>query len=87
MTPARFRKLALAFEGVTEVPHFDRRAFRTARKIFATLGADGRVNLVVEPVDRREALLESIRRFDRFTVDMATLPVASQVIRAHAPAA
>ncbi|MBL8613604.1 MAG: MmcQ/YjbR family DNA-binding protein [Myxococcales bacterium] len=59
MTPARFRKLALAFEGVTEVPHFDRRAFRTARKIFATLGADGRVNLVVEPVDRREALLES----------------------------
>ena len=59
MTPARFRKLALALEGVTEVAHFDRRAFRTKRKIFATLGADGRVNLVVEPVDRRDALLES----------------------------
>lgn len=35
----------------------------------------------------REALLESIRRFDRFTVDMATLPVPSQVVRVHAPAA
>lgn len=33
----------------------------------------------------REALLESIRRFDRFTVEMATLPVARQMI--HAPAA
>ncbi len=59
MTPARFRKLALALEGVTEVPHVDRQAFRTKRKIFATLGADGRVNLVVEPVDRRDSLLES----------------------------
>jgi hypothetical protein len=37
----------------------DRVAFRTKRKIFATLGADKRVNLMVEPEERREALIES----------------------------
>ncbi|HEV7278118.1 MAG TPA: MmcQ/YjbR family DNA-binding protein [Devosiaceae bacterium] len=35
------RRLALALEGTTEAPHFDRTAFRVAR-IFATLAADGR---------------------------------------------
>ena len=57
MTPAQFRKLALALEGVTEVPHMERAAFRTKRRIFATLGQDGRVNVKVEPADRREALI------------------------------
>jgi hypothetical protein len=59
MTPARFKKLALALDGVSEVPHMDRTAFRTKQKIFATLGADRRVNLIVQPADRREALLEA----------------------------
>ena len=59
MTPARFRKLALSLEGVEEKPHFDRAAFRTKRKIFATLGADKRVNLKIEPLERREGLMES----------------------------
>jgi hypothetical protein len=59
MTPARFRKLALALDGVVERPHMDRVAFRTSRKIFATLGADQRVNMIVNPADRREALIES----------------------------
>lgn len=59
MTPAQFRKHALALEGATEVPHVERQAFRTKRKIFATLGADRRVNLQIEPADRRDALLES----------------------------
>lgn len=59
MTPARFRKLVLALEGVEERPHMDRAAFRTKRKIFATLGDDRCVNLVVQPADKREALLAS----------------------------
>lgn len=59
MTPARFRKIVLALDGVTEVPHMDRRAFRTKRKIFATLGDDRRVNLIVQPAERRDALLEA----------------------------
>ena len=59
MTPARFRKLALSLDGVEERPHLERTAFRTKRKIFATLGADKRANLMIEPADKREALLAS----------------------------
>ena len=33
-------ELALAFEGVTAAPHFDRIAFK-ARRVFVTLAADG----------------------------------------------
>jgi hypothetical protein len=35
------RRLALALEGTTEAPHFDRTAFKVAR-IYVTLAADGR---------------------------------------------
>lgn len=35
------RRCALALEGTTEAPHFDRAAFRVAR-IYVTLTADGR---------------------------------------------
>lgn len=35
----------------------DRQAFRTTRKIFATLGAEKRVNMRIEPAERREALM------------------------------
>jgi len=35
------RRLALALEGTSEAPHFDRAAFRVAR-IYVTLAADGR---------------------------------------------
>jgi hypothetical protein len=36
---ADFRRIALAFEGASEYPHFDRRAFK-ARVTFATLAPD-----------------------------------------------
>ena len=39
-TAKDFRNVALALEGTSEAPHFDRRAFK-ARRIFATLAADG----------------------------------------------
>lgn len=35
------RRLALALEGTSEVPHFERAAFKVAR-IYATLAADGK---------------------------------------------
>lgn len=41
VTPARARKLALSLENASEAPHFDRAAFRTPRKIFATLANSG----------------------------------------------
>lgn len=41
VTATRFRELALALPGASSAPHFDRTAFRTPRRIFATLSKDG----------------------------------------------
>jgi hypothetical protein len=41
VTAARARKLALSLDGASAAPHFDRTAFRTPRKIFATLANSG----------------------------------------------
>ena len=43
VTKARVRRIALSFEGAIEVVHADRPAFRTTRKIFATLPPDEQV--------------------------------------------
>jgi hypothetical protein len=40
-TAKDFRRIALALEGTTEAPHFDRTAFKV-RRIYATLAADGK---------------------------------------------
>ena len=48
-TAKDFRRLALSLEGTTEAPHFDRAAFKV-RRIYATLGADGKsANLMLTP--------------------------------------
>jgi YjbR len=48
--PARARELALALPFASEAPHFYRLAFRTPRKIFATLSASaGDLNLMFDP--------------------------------------
>lgn len=53
ITRARARKLLLAVPDATEAPHFDRVAFRTPRRIFATLAADGNdVNFMLEPIQQ-----------------------------------
>lgn len=47
--PAVARELALGMEGASESPHFDRIAFRTPRKTFATLDGAGRdINLMFD---------------------------------------
>src|SRR6185503_17036249 len=49
VTPTQARKLALSFEATEERPHFDRFAFRTPRKTFATLAGDGSdINLMFD---------------------------------------
>lgn len=49
VTKSKVRKLALSFEGASEVVHVDRPAFRTKRKIFATLPPDAQqVNLMFD---------------------------------------
>ena len=40
-TAKDFRRIALSLAGTTEVPHFERTAFKV-RRIYATLGPDGR---------------------------------------------
>lgn len=50
VTSARARKLALSLENASEAAHFDRAAFRTPRRIFATLGASGaEMNFMFDP--------------------------------------
>ena len=41
VTPARARELALSLENASSYPHFDRIAFRTPRRTFATLALSG----------------------------------------------
>ncbi|HLK88553.1 MAG TPA: MmcQ/YjbR family DNA-binding protein [Polyangia bacterium] len=53
VSAARARKLLLRFDDAREAPHFDRVAFRTPRRIFATLADDGRdVNFMFDPLDQ-----------------------------------
>ena len=48
--PERARELALALPQTSEASHFDRAAFRTPRKIFATLDQTARdLNLMFDP--------------------------------------
>jgi len=55
---ARARELALALPLASEAPHFDRVAFRTPRKMFATLSASaGDLNLLFDP-DLRDFFCE-----------------------------
>jgi hypothetical protein len=49
VAPDRAREMALALPDAGEAPHFDRAAFRTPRKIFATLGTNDDLNLMFDP--------------------------------------
>jgi hypothetical protein len=54
VTDADIRKFALSLEGVSQVDHFDRPAFRTTKRIFAVIRLDGLfLNL---PEERKEFL-------------------------------
>lgn len=53
VTAAQAKKLALSLESTSAAPHFDRTAFRTPRKIFATLANSGAdLNLMFDPALR-----------------------------------
>jgi hypothetical protein len=60
VTAKRFRAIALSLDGAFEAPHFDRTAFRTKRRIFATLPVDGAsANLLLDG-DLQEAICEAL---------------------------
>jgi hypothetical protein len=49
VTPARARKLALSLDAASEAPHFDRVAFKTPRRTFATFANSGAdINLMFD---------------------------------------
>lgn len=93
---ARFKKLALSLEGAVEVPHVDRLAYRTSRRIFATLAPDGRsANLLLSP-EVQDAIVEAMPQHFRpvaggwgrmgyTTVELAKVPEA-ELVRALAEA-
>lgn len=56
-TASDIRKLALALDGVTEIDHFARPAFRTTKRIFAVIRPDGL--FLHLPEERKEFLLEA----------------------------
>ncbi len=60
ISAARFRSLALSFEGAVEVPHFDRAAFRTRQRIFATMPPDGASANLLLDLDLQEAVCEAM---------------------------
>jgi hypothetical protein len=60
VTAARFRKIALSFEGATEVPHMERAGFRTKRRMFATLPPDGATANLLLDRDLQEAVCEEL---------------------------
>lgn len=60
VTAARFKQLCLALAGTSEVPHQERLAYRTPRKIFATLPPDGlTANLLLVP-ELQAAVVETL---------------------------
>lgn len=52
-TAKDFRRIALAIEGTTEAPHFDRTAFK-ARRIYASLAPDGLTANIRFPPEEQE---------------------------------
>ncbi len=56
-TAADIRKIALALDGVTEIDHFARPAFRTKKRIFAVVRPDGLYLHL--PDERKEFLFEA----------------------------
>ena len=57
MSAANIRKIALALDGVTEIDHFGRPAFRTKKRIFAVIRPDGL--FLHLPDERKEFLFEA----------------------------
>lgn len=53
ISAASFRRLALAFPGSEELPHFEKRSYRIKKRIFATLDEKKHVAVVkLTPVDQ-----------------------------------
>jgi hypothetical protein len=60
VTAKRARALALSLDNAVAIPHFERLAFRTPRRIFATLGPGGRdMNFMFDLLQQAEFCAEA----------------------------
>lgn len=80
MSEKAFYRLVTSLPGVTEAPHFNRKAFRANERIFSTMVPDGdEVMVKVEPYEKIEALLDSFPdtfiTYGGFTTKMGSLGV------------
>ena len=56
VSPAEFRRLALALPEAVELPHFDNPSFRAHGKIFATLSEENRRGVVKLTAEQQEVM-------------------------------
>ena len=100
VTPKRARELALSLENASEAPHFERVAFRTPRRIFATLARTGiDLNFMFDRAQQKRFCAEAPQalapvaggwgrmgatRCDLTAIDTATFTVALKAAHARA---
>jgi hypothetical protein len=101
MNAASFRRMAMALPDTSDAAHFDRTAFRTPQRIFATMPADGRsanlklpaatqLRVVRDHPDAFEAITGGWGRQGWTTVTLASIDKAVLLpilLEAHALAA
>lgn len=63
ITGKKFRALCLALPDASEAPHFDRAAFRTPQRIFATMAADEKSANLMLDVDQQSAITAASAAF------------------------
>ena len=64
ITAKKFRTMCLALADASEAPHFDRAAFRTPQRIFATMAPDElSANLMLD-VDQQAAITKASKAFE-----------------------
>jgi hypothetical protein len=63
ITATKFRSLCLALPDATEAPHFDRAAFRTPQRIFATMAPDKKSANLMLSVDEQAAMTSASTAF------------------------
>lgn len=99
ITAKKFRTMCLSLPDASEAPHFDRAAFRTPQRIFATMAPDEKSASLMLDVDQQNAITSASKAFEALdngwgrkgatqvtfaTVDEATLRDALEWAHARA---
>jgi hypothetical protein len=63
ITAKKFRTMCLSLADASEAPHFDRAAFRTPQRIFATMAPDEKSANLMLDVDQQAAITKASNAF------------------------